>query len=69
MLAEDGKKSIITLSILTPTTTIFLGLRLLMRKRRKVIGVDDGLLYFALFILYLQYVGALLRMLSRQLRR
>ena len=66
MLTEDGKKSIIILTVLTPTTTLFLGLRLAMRRRREVIGVDDGLLCFALFMLYLQYVGALLRTLSTE---
>ena len=61
MLAEDGKKSIIILTVLTPTTTVFLILRLVLRRRRKVLGADDGLLCFALFMLYLQYVGAVIR--------
>lgn len=64
MLAEDGKKTIIILTVLTPTTTVFLALRLVMRKRRNVLGVDDGLLCFALFIIYLQYVVSVLRMQS-----
>ena len=61
MLAEDGKKSIIVLTVLTPTTTIFLVLRLVLRNRRKVLGIDDGLLCFALCMVYLQYIGAILR--------
>lgn len=39
MLAEDGKKSIIILTVLTPTTTTFLVLRLILRKRRNVLGL------------------------------
>ena len=62
MLADDGKKSIIVLTVLTPTTTTFLVLRLILRKRRNVLGLDDGLLSFALFMLYLQYVSAVLSM-------
>ena len=65
MLAEDGKKSIIILTVLTPTTTIFLVLRLILRNRRKVLGLDDGLLSFALVMLYLQYVNAVLSMPSQ----
>lgn len=58
MLAYDGKKSIIILSILTPLSTVFLALRL--SKKRKLIGPDDWLLCSAVFLLYLQAVGAFL---------
>ena len=58
MLTSDGKRSIITLSVLTPLSTIFLGLRL--ERKRKLIGIDDWLLIFALVLLYLQAVGAFL---------
>ena len=67
MLADDGKKSIIVLTVLTPTTTTFLALRLMLRKRRKVLGLDDGLLSFALLMLYLQYVSAVLSMPPQRL--
>ena len=60
MLTSDGKKSIIVLSILTPLSTFFLGLRL--RKKRNLIGTDDGLLCFALVLMYLQAAGLFLGM-------
>lgn len=60
MVTEDGRRTIIVLSVLTPVTTVFLGLRLAIRQSRRVIGIDDGLLCFALVILYLRYVGAVL---------
>lgn len=59
MLASDGKKSIIILSILTPLSTVLLGLRL--AKKRNLLGPDDWLLCFALLLLYLQAIGAFLR--------
>ena len=59
MLTSDGKKSIIVLSILTPLSTIFLGLRL--AKKGQLIGIDDWFLCFALVLLYLQAAGAFLR--------
>ena len=60
-LADDGKKSIIVLTVLTPIVTIFVALRLFVRKKRKVLGADDALLSFALFMVYLQYTGSILR--------
>lgn len=58
MLASDGKKSIIIICVLTSLSTVFLGLRL--SKKRKLLGPDDWLLCFALFLLYLQDIGAFL---------
>ena len=58
MLASDGKSFIIALSILTPLSTLFLGLRL--SKKRKLIGIDDWLLCFALVLMYLQTAGGVL---------
>jgi len=55
MLTSDGKKSIIIISILTPLSTIFLGLRL--AKKLKLLGLDDWLLCFAVLLLWLQNVG------------
>lgn len=62
MLTSDGKKSIIILSILTPLSTIFLGLRL--AKKAKLLGLDDCLLCFAVLLLWLQNVGNYLCKLS-----
>lgn len=62
MVTEDGKKSIIILSCLTILTTIFVILRTVLRRRKDVLGVDDWLLAFALFMLYIQDIGAFLRM-------
>lgn len=58
MLTDDGKKSIIILSVITSLSTVFLGLRL--SKKRKLLGPDDWLLCSALFLLYLQVIGGFL---------
>lgn len=58
MLTFEGKKAIIVLSILTPLSTIFVGLRL--ARKQKVLGADDWLLCFALLLLYLQTVFGVL---------
>ena len=58
MLTSDGKKSIAVVWVLTVLSTVFLALRLV--KKRKHIGIDDGLLCFAVVLLYLQAVGSTL---------
>ena len=58
MLAYDGTKTIIILSILTPLSTVFLGLRL--SRKRKPIGPDDWLLSSAVVLLYLQAIAGIL---------
>lgn len=55
MLTSDAKRSIVVISILTPLSTLFLGLR--PAKKRKVLGLDDWLLCCAVLLLWLQYVG------------
>ncbi|KAH8672145.1 hypothetical protein BGZ60DRAFT_527571 [Tricladium varicosporioides] len=59
-LSDTGKKSIIILSILTALSTLFVFLRLWKRKGVHNIGVDDGLLIFALVMIYAQDAGAFL---------
>lgn len=55
-LAEDGKDNITIISVLLPTSTLFVLLRLIMRRRRGTLGPDDGFLCFGLLLAYLQYV-------------
>jgi uncharacterized membrane protein required for colicin V production len=62
MVTRDGRKSIIILCVLTVLTTTFVILRGILRKRNRLLGIDDWLLAFALFMLYVQDVGAFLRM-------
>jgi hypothetical protein len=62
MVTRDGKKSIIILCILTILATTLFVLRGILRKRHGVLGADDWLLAFALFMLYVQDAGAFLRM-------
>ena len=63
-LADDREKSITVLTTLTPVVTLFVALRLFVRKKRKVLGAVDALLSFALLMVYLQYTGPLLRTLA-----
>ena len=62
MLSEDGRKSIVILTCLTFLATVFLILRLSIRKSKYISTPEDGLLCFALFMLYLQDAGAFLCM-------
>ena len=55
MISSDGKKSIITLTVLTVISTVFLALRLW--RKRKSLGADDWLLCFALLLIYIQDAG------------
>lgn len=64
-LSDTGKKSVIILSVLTALSTLFVFLRLWKRKGVHNIGVDDGLLIFALVMIYAQDAGAFLRKCER----
>ena len=63
MLSDDGKKSIVILTFLTSLSTVFLALRLV--RKQKLLGLDDWLLCFAVFMLYLQDAGAFLCKVSK----
>jgi len=60
MVSATGRESIIILSILTSLSTFFVGLRLAKRRGTHSIGFDDGLLVFAIFMIFLQDAGAFL---------
>lgn len=60
VLSSDGEKSVIILPILTVLSTVFFGLRLWTRKVKHAIAIDDWLLCFALFMLYVEDAGAFL---------
>ncbi|KAE8149087.1 hypothetical protein BDV25DRAFT_141139 [Aspergillus avenaceus] len=60
MLPGDAIKSVIILPILTVLATFFLGWRLVQRRKKHTLAIDDWLLTFALFMLYIEDVGAFL---------
>ncbi|KAL8753029.1 MAG: hypothetical protein Q9184_005543 [Pyrenodesmia sp. 2 TL-2023] len=53
-LTPDGKRAIAVIWLLTPLSTIFLGLRL--ARKREFVGIDDWLLGFAVLLLYGQAI-------------
>ncbi|OJJ70074.1 hypothetical protein ASPBRDRAFT_197779 [Aspergillus brasiliensis CBS 101740] len=60
MLAADGLKAVIILPILTVLATFFLSWRLIQRRKKHALAIDDWLLAFALFMLYIEDAGAFL---------
>lgn len=67
-LPADGRNQIIITVVLSVLATILVVLRISMRRAKAAIGADDWLLLFAVFMLYLQDIGAVLRE-SKAMRR
>ena len=60
-LTEDGLKSVIILPILTAIATVVVALRMYLRIKSKNFAWDDGLLCFALLLLYVYDSGRIYR--------